>query len=81
MTGVQTCALPIWRGQCIVTGTRTVRPSVSQIKKLLFCLLIAYKRGLLQKETDILYMSAVFHDSRRQVDWYDVGHGQRAADY
>ncbi len=48
---------------------------------LLFCLLIAYKRGLLQKETDILCMSAVFHDSRRQDNWYDVGHGQRAADY
>lgn len=26
-------------------------------------------------------MAAVFHDSRRQDDWLDVGHGQRAADY
>lgn len=48
---------------------------------LLFCLLIADKQGLSQKETDILCMAAVFHDSRRQDDWYDVGHGQRAADY
>lgn len=48
---------------------------------LLFCLLIAAKRRLPQKETDILCMAAVFHDSRRQDDWYDVGHGQRAADY
>ena len=44
---------------------------------LLFCLLIADKRRLSQKETDILCMAAVFHDSRRQDDWYDVGHGQR----
>lgn len=48
---------------------------------LLFCLLIAGKRELTQKETDILCMAAVFHDSRRQDDWYDVGHGKRAADY
>lgn len=48
---------------------------------LLFCLLIADKRGLSQKETDTLCMAAVFHDSRRQDDWYDVGHGQRAAEY
>ena len=48
---------------------------------LLFCLLIAAKRGLSQRETDILCAAAVFHDSRRQDDWYDVGHGQRAAKY
>ena len=48
---------------------------------LLFCLLIADKRELPQRETDILCMAAVFHDSCRQDDWYDVGHGQRAADY
>lgn len=48
---------------------------------LLFCLLIGDKRRLPQKEADILCMAAVFHDSRRQDDWYDVGHGQRAADY
>lgn len=51
------------------------------LRVLLFCLLIADKRRLSQKETDILCMVAVFHDSRRQDDWYDVGHGQRAADY
>lgn len=26
-------------------------------------------------------MAAIFHDTRRQDDWLDVGHGQRAADY
>ena len=30
---------------------------------------------------DALGAAAVFHDSRRQDDWLDVGHGQRAADY
>ena len=33
------------------------------------------------EEWDILCIAAVFHDSRRQDDWLDVGHGQRAADY
>lgn len=33
---------------------------------LLFCLLIADMRRLPQRETDILSMAAVFHDSRRQ---------------
>ena len=28
-----------------------------------------------------LCAAAVFHDSRRQDDWLDVGHGQRAAEY
>lgn len=32
-------------------------------------------------EQEALAMAAVFHDSRRQDDWLDVGHGQRAADY
>ena len=36
---------------------------------------------LLENETEVLCMASVFHDSRRQDDWYDVGHGQRAAEY
>ena len=48
---------------------------------LLYCLLIADLKKLPQEERDILSMAAVFHDSRRQDDWLDVGHGQRAADY
>ena len=36
---------------------------------------------LSQKEREALCAAAVFHDSRRQDDWLDVGHGQRAADY
>lgn len=48
---------------------------------LLYSLLIARKMELTEEETESLCMAAVFHDSRRQDDWYDVGHGQRAADY
>ena len=48
---------------------------------LLYCLLIADQKCLLAEEWDILCTAAVFHDSRRQDDWMDVGHGQRAADY
>lgn len=47
---------------------------------LLFALLIADKMGLPQPEREALCAAAVFHDSRRQDDWLDVGHGQRAAD-
>ena len=48
---------------------------------LLFALLIADKMDLSQKEREALCAAAVFHDSRRQNDWLDVDHGQRAADY
>ena len=44
-------------------------------------MLIADKMDLSQKEREALCAAAVFHDSRRQDDWLDVGHGQRAADY
>lgn len=47
---------------------------------LLFALLIADKMSLSQKEREALCAAAVFYDSRRQNDWLDVGHDQRAAD-
>lgn len=48
---------------------------------LLYCLLIAERMQLTEEEIEILCMAAVFHDSRRQDDWYDVGHGKRAAEH
>ena len=51
------------------------------VRVLLYCLLIANKKSLSKELRDILCTAAVFHDSRRQDDWLDVGHGQRAADY
>lgn len=48
---------------------------------LLYALLIAEKMDLSPELRDALGAAAVFHDSRRQDDWLDVGHGQRAADY
>lgn len=48
---------------------------------LLYALLIADKLELPQAERELLCAAAVFHDSQRQDDWLDVGHGRRAADY
>ena len=48
---------------------------------LLYALAIGDEIGLTDKDMDALGAAAVFHDSRRQDDWLDVGHGQRAADY
>lgn len=48
---------------------------------LLYALFIASQMDLSDDETEVLCMASVFHDSRRQDDWYDVGHGQRAAEY
>lgn len=48
---------------------------------LLYALLIAKKAGISRSERELLCTASVFHDSRRQDDWLDVGHGQRAADY
>ncbi|MCD8316967.1 MAG: hypothetical protein LUB61_06160 [Eggerthellaceae bacterium] len=48
---------------------------------LLTALLIGRLKGLDEKALDTLATAAVFHDSRRCDDMYDVGHGDRAAEY
>lgn len=48
---------------------------------LLFALLIGRKERLVSEEIEALAQAGVFHDARRQNDWLDVGHGQRAAKY
>lgn len=48
---------------------------------LLYALAIGNEMGLTDKDIDALGAAAAFHDSRRQDDWLDVGHGRRAADY
>lgn len=48
---------------------------------MLYALLIAHRMGLGVDAENVLGAAAAFHDSRRQDDWLDVGHGQRAADY
>lgn len=48
---------------------------------LLLALIMGRLNHLCIAELEVLAMAAVFHDSRRQDDWLDVGHGQRAADY
>lgn len=47
---------------------------------LFHALVIASQIGLSEKDKDALGAAAAFHDSRRQNDWLDVGHGKRAAD-
>lgn len=51
------------------------------MRVMLYALTIAHRLGLSEREQDVLAIAAAFHDSRRQDDWLDVGHGQRAADY
>lgn len=46
---------------------------------LAYALTIAGQMRLPDDCLEILGAAATFHDSRRQDDWYDVGHGQRAA--
>ncbi len=48
---------------------------------LLFALIMAKMLGISEQEKEILCHASVFHDSRRQDDWLDVGHGRRAAEY
>ncbi len=48
---------------------------------LLFALLMAEQMELPPKDWEILGAAAAFHDTRRQDDWLDVGHGKRAARY
>lgn len=48
---------------------------------LLHALVIGARRGLRATDLDVLGAAAAFHDARRQDDWLDTGHGQRAADY
>lgn len=50
-------------------------------RELLYALLIAGKIGVSQEEKTILCHAAAFHDTRREDDWLDVGHGRRAAEY
>lgn len=48
---------------------------------LFFSLLLAKRLGLGEQGKEALALASCFHDSRRQDDWLDVGHGQRAAAY
>ena len=48
---------------------------------IFYALVLAEYLGLYPDEQDALGAAGAFHDSRRQDDWLDVGHGRRAADY
>ncbi|MDO5294520.1 MAG: hypothetical protein Q4F05_17435 [bacterium] len=48
---------------------------------MLYALMIGAKKHLTEEELEVLAQAAAFHDSRRQDDWLDVGHGGRAAVY
>lgn len=48
---------------------------------MLYALLIGKERNLPEDEMEVLAQASAFHDSRRQDDWLDTGHGGRAAAY
>lgn len=48
---------------------------------LFLALKLSEKMGLTEREKDILCLAAVFHDSRREDEGLDKGHGLRAAEY
>jgi hypothetical protein len=48
---------------------------------LLMALIIGQQKGVDTEGIETLCLASVFHDSRRQDDWIDRGHGKRAADY
>ena len=48
---------------------------------LLFSLLMSEKLGLSYFDMETLCIASIFHDTRRQNDWLDVGHGYQAAKY
>lgn len=49
---------------------------------LLYALMLGWQRvGERDNALCVLSQAAIFHDTRRQNDWLDVGHGARAAKY
>lgn len=48
---------------------------------ILFAMLLSFKYGLNQNDTDILRYAASLHDTKRVDDSYDTEHGYRAALY
>ena len=60
----------------------SVKHTAEHVRRvLLFALLIGHAHDLSPEDLDLLATAAIYHDSRRQNDLRDVGHGQRAADY
>lgn len=48
---------------------------------LLYVLLLAKREGLTPEDAELLAAAALFHDTRRIDDGFDVGHGRRGAEY
>ncbi|WGL29778.1 HD domain-containing protein [Pectobacterium brasiliense] len=48
---------------------------------LLLALILAHLKKLSDEDIEVLCLAAVFHDSCRQDDYTDRGHGKRAAEY
>lgn len=47
---------------------------------LVHCIRISEELGMCDADRESLCACAVYHDSRRFDDWYDVGHGERGAE-
>lgn len=58
-----------------------IHTRLHSIRVLIYSLLIAQKLNLTNQEIKSLCITSIFHDTKRQDDWLDVGHGLRAAKY
>ncbi|EEH95968.2 HD domain-containing protein [Enterobacter cloacae complex sp. RIVM_C039474] len=51
------------------------------LRVLIFTLVLGHRKGLRPDELETLSLAAAFHDTCRQDEWTDPGHGERAAYY
>ncbi len=48
---------------------------------LLLAIILGHQKQLTEEDMEVLCLASVFHDSRRQDDYADKGHGKRASEY
>lgn len=49
-------------------------------RAIMYALILSNHLGSSSKERDALGTAGAFHDSKRQSDWLDTGHGKQAKD-
>lgn len=52
-----------------------------EARVMLLCLLLAREMDLTDDDMDVLCTAAIYHDTGRENDWEDAGHGMRGCQY